>query len=117
MIDGSVPDNEPEAEAWIHQVEKLRDPSHNRFLAPRAWTVLCEAAGLRVVWQELNPLKQPDLNWYFETAATPPENRAAVLELIRSASPHVREVFRLGEEDGRIVWWWPRLSLVAVRES
>jgi ubiquinone/menaquinone biosynthesis C-methylase UbiE len=117
LIDGSVPDNEPEAEVWIHQVEKLRDPSHNRFLAPKAWTALCEAADLRAIWQELSPMKQPDLSWYFETAATPPENRATVLALIRAASPHVREVFRLGEEDGRIVWWWPRLSLVAVRES
>jgi ubiquinone/menaquinone biosynthesis C-methylase UbiE len=117
LIDGSVPDGEPEAESWIHQVEKLRDPSHNRFLAPKTWTALCQAAGLRVVWQELNPLKQPDLKWYFETAATSPENRAAVLELIGAASPRVREVFRLGEEEGRIVWWWPRLSLVAVRES
>ena len=115
LIDGSVPDDAPEAEAWIHQIEKLRDPSHNRFLAPKIWRGLCDTVGLRVIWQQLNPLKQPDLNWYFETAGTSPENRAAVHELIRAASPHVRKVFQLSEEDGRIIWWWPRLSLVAVR--
>ncbi len=63
----------------------------------------------------MQPFKQPDLNWYFETAATSPENRAAVLELIRTAPEHVREVFQLGEEDGRIVWWWLRLLLVAIK--
>ena len=32
LIDGSIPDGEPVAEEWIHEVEKLRDPSHGRFL-------------------------------------------------------------------------------------
>ena len=27
LIDGTVPDDEPEAETWLHAVEKLRDPS------------------------------------------------------------------------------------------
>lgn len=113
LIDGSVPDDEPEAEAWIHTVEKLRDPSHARLLTPNAWKDLCAAAGLAVLVVQLTPMKQPDLEWYFETAATPAENRGRVRELVATASPHVREVFRLGEEDGKTVWWWPRLLLVA----
>ena len=115
LIDGSIPDDEPEAEAWIHRVETLRDPSHHRFLTPKSWVALCAAAGLSVVWQQSTPFKQPDLQWYFETAATPEENRQAVLELIRTASPHVREVFGLTEEQGRTIWWWRRLALVALR--
>jgi hypothetical protein len=55
------------------------------------------------------------LQWYFETAATPAENRAAVLELIRTAAPAIRAVYEITEEDGRIVWQWPMLSLVARR--
>jgi hypothetical protein len=58
-------------------------------------------------------LKQPDLQWYFETAATAPENRARVLEAVRTVPPSVRAALRLGEEAGKIVWWWPRLTLVA----
>jgi SAM-dependent methyltransferase len=72
LIDGSMQDDEEEAEEWLHQVEKLRDPSHHRLLTPRNWARLCQAAGLRVTHSELDPFKQPDLNWYFETAATPP---------------------------------------------
>jgi SAM-dependent methyltransferase len=115
LIDGTVDDDEPEAEAWLHQVEKLRDPSHNRFLTPRAWTQLCEAAGLRVEVCSLSPKKQPDLEWYFETAATSPENREAVRALIANAPHSARRLFRLTEEDGKIVWWWPMLTLVARR--
>jgi hypothetical protein len=116
LIDGSVPDDAEEAEEWLHQVEKHRDPSHHRLLSPRAWTRLCEASGLRVQSAELKTFKQPDLEWYFETAATSPENRKIVRELITTAPASVRETFRLGEEEGKIVWWWPRLTLVARRE-
>lgn len=117
LIDGSVPDGEPEAEAWLHDVEKLRDPSHARLLAPAKWKELCAAAGLTLLHAELTPLKQPDLEWYFETAATPPENRVRVRELVATASSHVRGVFRIAEEDGKTVWWWPRLHLVAQRKG
>jgi len=115
LIDGSVPDGEPEAEEWLHQVEKHRDPSHHRLLTPRAWTALCEAHGLHVQSAELRTFKQPDLEWYFETAATSPENRRTVRDLIANAPASVRAAFRLGEEDGKIVWWWPRLTLIARR--
>lgn len=113
LIDGSIDDDQPEAEEWLHQVEKLRDPSHNRLLSPRKWSQLCELAGLAVQRVELLPFKQPDLNWYFETAATSPENRRKVLDLVVSIPESARKLFRLAEEDGKIVWWWPRLTLIA----
>lgn len=113
LIDGSVPDGDPETDAWLHQVEKWRDPSHGRFLSRAAWETLVRAADLTVLRSELQPMKQPDLEWYFETAATPPENRTRVLTAVRTAPARVRAALRLGEEDGRIVWWWPRLTLLA----
>jgi SAM-dependent methyltransferase len=115
LIDGSVPDNEREADAWMNAVEKLRDPSHVRLLPPSKWKEFCAHAGLNVLFAELCALKQPDLRWYFETAGTSPENRQRVLELIASASEHVRSVFRITDEGPRISWWWPRLTLVARR--
>lgn len=116
LIDGSIEDDQPEAEEWLHQVEKFRDPSHHRLLTPRAWSVLCEQNGLHVENLSLTPFKQPDLNWYFETAATSPENRRAVLGLIARIPGSARKLFRLAKEDGRIVWWWQRLALVAVKQ-
>jgi ubiquinone/menaquinone biosynthesis C-methylase UbiE len=115
LIDGSVADDETEAEAWLHQVEKLRDPSHHRLLTPRAWSKLCAASGLSVRNVTMTPFKQPDINWYFETAATTPENRKQVLDLIAHAPESVRQLFQLGEEDGKIIWWWQRLTLIAVK--
>lgn len=115
LIDGTAFDDEAEAEEWSHRLEKLRDPSHNRFLTPRVWRGLCEEAGLTVLKCGLQEKKQPDLEWYFETAATPEANREAVRELIATASEHTRELFKIDVEDGKTVWWWPMLALVARR--
>jgi ubiquinone/menaquinone biosynthesis C-methylase UbiE len=115
LIDGTVPDGNIAAGEWLNRVEKLRDPSHVRLYSPSQWCAWCEAAGLHVEkhWQRRK--KQPNLDWYFETAATPAENRAAVLQLIQNASPAIRAIYDLAEEVGRIVWRWPMLSLLARR--
>ena len=117
LIDGTVEDDQPEAEAWAHAVEKFRDPSHNRFLTPGTWQKLCAANGLSVQELKLVPFKQPDLNWYFETAATTPENRAKVLELIRNAPESARKLFKVADEEGKIVWWWQRMTLIAKKTA
>ncbi len=113
LIDGSIPDGEPDARAWIHQVEKLRDPSHAAFLSPADWEKLVREAGFEPKLQGLTPLKQPDLEWYFDTAGTSPNNREAVRELVRSAPESARRVFHLAEEEGHTVWWWPRFTMLA----
>lgn len=117
LIDGTVEDNQPEAEDWLHQVEKLRDPSHSRFLTPKEWKWLCVNNGFSVRSCKITPFKQPDIQWYFETAATPPENRVKVLELVGTVPDSARQLFQVGEESGRIVWWWQRLSLVAIKNT
>jgi ubiquinone/menaquinone biosynthesis C-methylase UbiE len=113
LIDGSVPDDDPETEEWLHWVEKWRDPSHGRFLSRKTWEELVRESGLNVVRSEFHPRKQPDLQWYFDTAATQPENRAKVLEAVRTAPEHVQRALRLSNEGGKIVWWWPILTLLA----
>ena len=116
VIDGSVPDDDSETEEWLHQVEKWRDPSHGRLLSRKVWEELAHAAGMRLVRSELHRFKQPDLEWYFDTAATSTENRANVLESVRTASAHVRAALGIDTEDGKVGWWWPRLTLLAVKD-
>jgi ubiquinone/menaquinone biosynthesis C-methylase UbiE len=113
VIDGSIEDGHPEAEAWLHEVERLRDPSHHRFWSIGRWKTMCGEAGLKIVHASLEPMKQPDLNWYFETAATSAENRAKVLDLVEHAPDEARQLFQIGSEEGRVVWWWRRLELLA----
>ena len=115
VIDGSAPDNAPLAEEWLHRVEKLRDPSHGRFLSASAWRDLAEKSGFSVLQCETHPFKQPDLEWYFRTAGTSEANRREVLAIVAGAPDEARRAFGLAEEDGKIVWWWLRLTLLARR--
>ena len=117
LIDGTVPDNNPETEAWLHRVEKWRDPSHGRFLCRAAWEGVVTANGLTILSSELHEKQQPDLAWYFETAATTPENRALVLEAVETIPAPVRQALRLTEEESKIVWWWPILTLLGRKEA
>ena len=113
LIDGSVPDADPQTEEWLHRVEKWRDPSHVRFLSRASWEALVAGSGLRIVSSALHRKKQPDLEWYFETAATPAENRERVNAAVSEAPEGVRRALSLGVEMGKIVWWWPMLRLLA----
>jgi len=113
LIDGTVPDDQVDAFQWMNAVDKLRDPSHVSYVTPNTWRKWCVYYGLTVTHSQVEALKQPDLNWYFNVANTPPENRKKVLEMLAKAPAPVRELFKIGQEDGKIVWYWRRLTLVA----
>ncbi len=113
LIDGSVPDNDPATESWLHKLEKWRDPSHGRFLSRTAWEDLVKQNGLQILTSSLHTKKQPDLDWYFDTAATSLENRQLVVDAIDSVPPAVKTALKLGRENGKTVWWWPMLRLLA----
>ncbi|MDP9291928.1 MAG: methyltransferase domain-containing protein, partial [Verrucomicrobiota bacterium] len=93
LIDGTVHEENSAAANWLNRVEKLRDPSHVRLLSPAEWAALCQAASLRVEHSLIGTKEQPDLEWYFEAAATSPENRLAVRELIAGADSSVRATY------------------------
>jgi ubiquinone/menaquinone biosynthesis C-methylase UbiE len=117
VIDGSQPDDDPETAEWLHEVEKLRDPSHGRLLDRTTWTRLMQEAGFAIIHADLQPMLQPDLEWYFNAAATSEENRTKVRELVNSAGPHVREAMKLQTDGGTVRWTWQRVSLLARKEG
>lgn len=115
LIDGTVEDGYPTAEAWAHEVESLRDPSHNRLIRPDQWTHLCGHVGMKVIHRQIQSFQQPDLEWYFDAAATPEKNREKVRDLVRQAPDEAIRLFTVKDEAGKWTWWWQRLVLVAVR--
>jgi ubiquinone/menaquinone biosynthesis C-methylase UbiE/glutathione S-transferase len=113
LIDGTVPDDHVDAHEWMDTLERLRDPSHVRFTTPNVWRKWCVDAGLTVTKLVVESFKMPDINWYFNVANTPPENRKKILEMLAKAPGSVRELFKIGQEDGKIIWYWRRITLVA----
>jgi ubiquinone/menaquinone biosynthesis C-methylase UbiE/glutaredoxin 2 len=113
LIDVTVPDDHVEAHEWMDTLERLRDPSHAKFTTPNVWRKWCVDAALTVTKSQVESFKMPDVNWYFNVANTPPENRKKVLEMIAKAPASVRELFKIGQEDGKIIWYWRRITLIA----
>jgi glutathione S-transferase len=113
IIDGTVPDDHVEANAWMNTLEQLRDPAHVKFTTPQTWRAWCQRSGLTVTRAQMDPVKMPDLLTYFNEANTPPENRKKVLEMVAKAPAAARELFKIGQEDGKIVWTARRLTLIA----
>lgn len=113
LIDGTVPDDQPEAAEWMNTVEKLRDPSHGRLLPAAEWQALCFEAKLEVIRCHISRLAQPDLEWYFETANTPLPNREQVIALYETASESIRAIYDFATIDHHRTWQWHRLQLIA----
>lgn len=115
VIDTTAPDDSPEVAQWLDSVEKLRDPSHVRHIRPSEWLSFCRETGLELVFWQITPLKQSDLEEHFNRANTSPARRQEVLRLVEGASPVIQSYYHLSKENGKITWIWPRLGLVARR--
>ena len=113
LIDGTVPDDQVEAHTWMNAIERLRDPSHVRFITPGQWRKWCVDCGLTVTRLQVDSVRQPDWNSYFNETQTPAENRKTILEMMAKAPASVRELFKIGQEAGKVVWFQRRITLVA----
>lgn len=117
LIDGSVPDDSPEAGEWLNRVEKLRDPSHRQFLSRSHWEQLVTQQSLRIIKSTLRPKEQPNLAGYFDTAGTSAENRRLVLTEIENTPTDVKEKLHLVQAGERTRWFWSLVSIVAEKVS
>ena len=114
IVDVTVPDDQAEAQSWMSTIQRLRAPDHHvRFITPNVWRKWCVDVGLTVTHLQIKSVRQPDLNAYFEHMKTPADNRKKVLEMFAKAPPSVRELFKIGQEDGKLVWFKRQLTLVA----
>jgi len=62
----------------------------------------------------IRSVRSGNLSWF--GASKSGGDREKVLEAVAKTSEHVRAALRLGNEDGKIVWWWPTLALLACKE-
>ena len=113
VVDQTVPDDHAEANAWMNALEKLHDARHVRFITPSVWRKWCLDAGLTVTRVQVDSVRQPELNAYFAQGGTNADDRKKILEMLAKAPAAVREIFKIGQEDGKIVWWQRRVTVVA----
>ncbi|QSR86193.1 class I SAM-dependent methyltransferase [Candidatus Methylacidiphilum infernorum] len=113
LIDGTVPNGEQQAYDWLDKVEKLRDYSHVGYRFESEWKEYCLQSGLTPLKSLFIPFKQDDIEWYFQSGGTPKENQEKIYQMVKDAPQDAKRVLKIGWEEGRPVWWWIKLCLVA----
>ena len=113
VIDGTVPDDHVEAAAWMNQLERLRDPAHTSFTTPNTWRHWCTHRGLTVTRAQVDAYRTPDLQAYLAETNASAENRKKALEMVAKAPAAARELFKIGQAEGKIVWTARRITLIA----
>ena len=117
LADTCVPDSDVEAGAWQNQVEALRDPSHQRNLAPQEWRKALEAAGFHVV-----ELSEPtsdiamQLNDWMTKAGCTGAQAEAVRTAFSTAPPAAIRLFQLRElPNADFAFVWQRVVAKAIK--
>jgi SAM-dependent methyltransferase len=96
LVDNYAPDD-PELDAFINELETLRDASHVRNHTVAGWRALLDGAGLRAsVESDLLTTKLTTEAW-LERSQTPADQAAEVRRRLRAASSTARNAFQITE--------------------
>ena len=115
ITDTSVPDGDPQVDAWQNGVEQLRDKSHVRNYPPAEWRQVIENAGFRL--DEIELLEEPSpilLEPWMEKSGCRGQDAERVRQMFREAPARAREVFHITKSvGGDIGFQWLRVALLA----
>ena len=113
LADSTSPE-EPEADALLHEIETLRDPSHVRNYRISEWTALLNEAGF-TIQQAREWSLFLDIPSWTQRMRTPPESVAAIEQLMRAASPATRERLGIVEQSGALGFVLPVALIMGVK--
>ncbi len=113
LADSTSPEEEA-ADALLHEIEILRDPSHVRNHRISEWTAYLSAAGLNVrVAREWGLFL--DIPSWTQRMRTPPESVAAIERLMREAGPAESARLHFEVRDGAPGFTLPVALILATR--
>ena len=95
LSDNYAPDD-PALDAWINDLEAIRDPSHVREHTVAQWRTLLERAGFGVA-DEARSVTPLEVEPWLARSRTPEREAKRVREMLRSASPAARDTFTIGD--------------------
>lgn len=113
LIDSTSPEDD-EADAVLHEIESLRDPSHVRNHRISEWRAYLNAAGLHVEIAREESIFLDIPSWT-QRMRTPPAAVAAIEKIMREASPAISERLRFEERDGTPGFNLPIALILAVK--
>ncbi len=115
VLDDTVSPEEPEIEQFLHEIELLRDPSHERNQRISVWLSMLEEAGLRahLVRSWTIPLDIPS---WTQRIKTPLASVAQIERMFAEAPAVIKERLQIGpNEQGLLSFALPAAVIVGVK--
>jgi ubiquinone/menaquinone biosynthesis C-methylase UbiE len=114
VINDTVSPEDDAAQAFVNEVETLRDPSHVDDLKVSTWRAYLEQAGFEVARAEMEEvISEHEVVEWTERAGTPAANVALIRQRLAAAPPHVAEALKLRPHGDTYVWYWPSATILA----
>ncbi len=108
LSDQSPPDG---WEEWHNELERWRDPTHERARSPREWKEIVENAGFAVRASDV-VYQSHDVTDWFERVDCPPDRRDRALQMLKDIPSDIKEIYRPQTYDGRLHMRTPQCVLV-----
>lgn len=113
LVDSASPE-EPEIDAFLNEIECLRDPSHVRNYRRSEWLAFLHEAGFTVndtremgIWL--------DIPSWTKRMRTPEKSVATIERLLREASPATRQRLGIEEQDGVLAFVLPTVLIAGFK--
>jgi len=116
VLADSISPEEQELDAFINEIEVLRDPSHVHNYRVSEWLMMLNEEGLtaNVVREWSIPL---DIRSWTQRMQTPQEDVERIIQLCANASALAREHFRIESHDGLYSFMLPAALFVGVKPA
>lgn len=109
LADQSPPDG---WEDWHNELERWRDPTHERARSMGEWCAVAEGAGFTVRATDV-VYQGHDVEDWLDRVECPPDRRERALGMLRDIPGEIRDVYRPQTTDGRLHMRTPQSVLVA----
>jgi ubiquinone/menaquinone biosynthesis C-methylase UbiE len=103
-------------DGWYDQLERLRDPTHQRAYTMDEWQGFVQASGLTwIVGDNRTLLRLNVAEWIHRT--TPKANLETVWHMFREAAAEARTLFSIGYQDGEPLTFDIPLGIMLISKS
>jgi ubiquinone/menaquinone biosynthesis C-methylase UbiE len=109
LADQSPPDG---WEEWHNELERWRDPTHERARSPHEWREVAEAAGFTVRAEDV-VYQIHDVEDWLDRVDCPPDRRERALQMLRDIPNEIKDVYQPQTFNGRLHMRTPQCVLVA----
>ena len=116
LVADSMGPEDPDARAYVDELEWLRDSSHGSNHSFTEWSDAYRAAGLEVKEVYVTSGRMSSMANWMDRADTPPENRERIYDLIENAPESLKRQVDIGRDgDGKLFFTTSQIRILGLK--